>query len=70
MGKFTITLDYILGFLNSAAQVAEVIPGAQAPIAAVADKFILIAQAAVKAHEAATGQPLDLALLKPVDPAV
>lgn len=68
--KFAVTLDYILGFLDSAAQIAASVPGAQAPIAAISDKYIKIAQAAVQAHEAATGQPLDLALLKPVDPAV
>lgn len=67
MGNFALTLDYILGFLDSAAQIAAAVPGAQAPIAGIADKYIKIAQAAAKAHQAATGQPLDLNLLSPVE---
>lgn len=65
--KVFITLDYILGTLDALAQVATIVPGAQAPIAAVADKFIKIAQAANRAHIAATGQPIDLTLLAPVE---
>jgi hypothetical protein len=67
--KLQITLDYILGTLDALAQVAEIIPGAQGPLAAMADKYIKIAQAANRAHMAATGQPIDLALLAPVTPA-
>jgi hypothetical protein len=63
------TLDYILGVLDSFAMIAEMFPGANVP-AALADKLLKIAQASVKAREAATGQPLDLNLLKPVTPAV
>ena len=65
--KIAVTLDYILGTLDAVAQVAEIIPGAQAPLAALADKYIKIAQAAARAHQAATGQPLDLSLLAPVE---
>ena len=65
--KMTVTLDYILGNLDAIAQVAEIVPGAQAPLAALADKYIKIAQAAARAHQAATGQPLDLSLLAPVE---
>jgi hypothetical protein len=66
-GKLGITLDYILGTLDAIAQVAEIVPGAQAPLAAIADKYIKIAQAAARAHQAATGEPLDLGLLTPVE---
>lgn len=66
-GKLAVTLDYFLGALDAVAQVAELVPGAQAPLAAIADKYIKIAQAAARAHQAATGQPLDPALLAPVE---
>lgn len=33
-----------------------------------AEKLLVIAQTAVKAHEAQVGKPLDLSLLKPIDP--
>lgn len=65
--KIAVTLDYILGTLDAIAQVAEIVPGAQAPLAALADKYIKIAQAAARAHQASTGQPLDLNLLQPVE---
>lgn len=61
------TLDQILGVLEGFVSVAEMFPGITIP-AALADKILKIAQASVKAHEAATGQALDLNLLKPVDP--
>jgi len=61
------SLDYILGTLDTIAQIATEIPGAQAPLAAMADKYIKIAQAAARAHRAATGTPLDLSLLAPVE---
>lgn len=61
------TLDYILGVLDSFAQIAEIFPGITVP-AALSDKILKIAQAAVKAHESATGQPLDLSLLQPLQP--
>lgn len=60
------TLDYILGVLDTLANIAEMIPGATVP-AGYADKLLKIAQASVAAHEAATGQPLDLSLLVPVE---
>jgi len=62
------TLDYILGVLDSIAMIAELYPGAAVP-AGIADKLLKVAQASVKAREAATGQPLDLNLLKPIEPA-
>ena len=61
------TLDYILGVLDSISQIAELFPGATVP-AILADKILKIAQSAVQAHEAATGQALDLNLLKPLEP--
>lgn len=61
------TLDYILGALDTIAEIAAIVPGAQQGLAAYSDKYIKIAQAAVKAHNAATGQDLDLNLLKPVE---
>lgn len=62
------TLDYILGVLDTLANIAEVIPVPSVALpAAYADKLLKIAQSAVQAHQAATGQPLDLNLLKPVE---
>jgi hypothetical protein len=61
------TLDYILGVLDTVAGIAELFPGVTVP-AAMADKLIKVAQAAVKAHNQATGQPLDLSLLQPLEP--
>lgn len=60
-------LDYILGVLDSFAGIAELFPGTTVP-AALADKLLKVTQAAVRAHEAATGQPLDLSLLQPIQP--
>lgn len=62
------TLDYILGVLDTLANIAEVVPvpGVALP-AAYADKLLKIAQASVAAHQVATGQPLDLSLLQPVE---
>jgi hypothetical protein len=59
-----------LGILEGFAEAAgELVPG-QAKIDAVyISKLIKITQAAKRAHDAAAGQPLDLDLLKPVDPA-
>lgn len=64
-----MTLDAILVFLEGAAQTVSIlgIPAAS-PGAALADYFLKIAQAAVKAHEATTGKPLDLSLLHKIDP--
>lgn len=61
------TLDYILGALDTLAGIAQLFPGVAVP-AAITDKILKIAQSAVQAHEAATGQPLDLSLLKPLEP--
>lgn len=57
----------ILGLLHEAALIGEIVPQSAAA-ATLADKLIQIAQATVKAHEEITGQPLDLELLKPIDP--
>ena len=57
----------ILGLLHEAALLGEVVPQS-AEEAALADKFIQIAQATIKAHQRITGQPLDLSLLKPINP--
>ena len=61
------SLDYLLGVLDSIASIAEMFPGVTVP-AALADKLIKVAQAAVQAHNSATGQTLDLSLLQPIQP--
>ena len=67
------TLDQILGILQFAAEIGTsiAIPGAPAAIGAgskLAAYLLAIAQAAVKAHEAVTGQPLDLTKLHDITP--
>lgn len=61
------TLSYILGVLHGFAQLASIVPGISIPATEV-DTLLQIAQAAVKAHEVATGQPLDLSLLHEIAP--
>lgn len=65
-------LDQILQDLQLLARVGQLFPGIGIPgigiPADAAAKLLAIAQVTVKAHEALTGQPLDLNLLKPVDP--
>lgn len=63
-----MTLQNILAFLEgAAATVSQLgIPTASAGVG-LADYFLKIAQAAVKAHEATTGKPLDLNLLHKID---
>lgn len=63
-----MTLDSILSFIEGAAQTLSIlgIP-AVSPGAKLADYFLKIAQAAVKAHEATTGKPLDLNQLHAID---
>jgi hypothetical protein len=61
----------ILAGLGIAAEVAEPILAALPAALAVdklAEALIAIAQKAIAAHEAVTGQPIDLALLKSIDP--
>jgi hypothetical protein len=60
-------LDSILAEVEMITSVAEAIPFI-GPFASLADKFLQIAQASVKAHNAATGQPIDLAQLHNIDP--
>lgn len=65
------TFDYILGAIEGATGIiASLGVGgpALASIAGLADYFLKIAQAAVKAHEAVTGKPLDLSLLHDIKP--
>ncbi len=62
------TLDDIVMALEMAASVASMYPPATAP-AALTTKLLAIADAAIKAHVAATGKPFDAALLAPVQPA-
>ena len=62
------TLDDIVMALEMAANVASLYPPAMAP-AALTSKLLAIADAAIKAHVAATGKPFDPALLTPVTPA-
>lgn len=64
-------LDKILADLELAAQVASVVGLPNPAIAGgakLADYFLKIAQAAVKAHESVTGQPLDLTKLQDITP--
>lgn len=66
-----MTLDNILAFLEGAAATVGTIGTPGTPIgqgALLADYFLKIAQAAVKAHEATMGKPLDLNLLHKIDP--
>jgi purine nucleoside phosphorylase len=62
------TLDEIIMALEMTADVAGMYPPAAAP-AALSAKLLAIADAAIKAHVAATGKPFDPALLAPVAPA-
>jgi hypothetical protein len=68
-------LDYILGVLDGGAQIVAATGGAAGPIgtsaaaaAVIADYFLKIAQAAVRAHEGVTGKKLDMATLHQIDP--
>ena len=61
------TLDEILQGLLVAADVAAAYPPAAVPALLVA-KLLSIAQAAVAAHEAAAGKPLDLTQLHQITP--
>lgn len=60
-------LDEILVSLQVAAGVASAYPPAAAP-ALLLEKLLAIAQAAVTAHESATGKPLDLTQLHQIKP--
>jgi hypothetical protein len=60
-------LDSILITLEVLAEIATAVPGV-GQVAGLAEKLLAIAQAAIGAHEAATGQPLDLSLLHNIDP--
>jgi len=64
-----MNLDNILAFLEGGAAVISKlgVPEVSAG-AGLADYFLKIAQAAVKAHEATTGKPLDLNKLHNIDP--
>ena len=64
-------LQQILTILSSLAAAAKPLlagipEGAAAD--ALAQELLKIAQTAIAAHEAVTGQPIDLALLHPLDP--
>ena len=62
-------LTIILGYLQLAAQIAaQAAPGEVGQDAAIANTLIAIAQAAIAAHTAQTGEPLDLSLIAPIDP--
>ncbi len=60
--------DKILMALEMATAIAGSIPSPIAGAAKLADYFLKIAQAAVKAHETITGQPLDLTKLHEIEP--
>jgi hypothetical protein len=64
------TLDKILYALEFGAEiVAQVGAGGPAgPLAGLADYFLKIAQAAVKAHEGITGKPFDPNMLHEIQP--
>lgn len=62
-------LDEILTILEIAASTARSLNDpAIAGAGAIADSLLRIAQKAVAAHEAQTGQPIDLGLLHPIEP--
>ncbi len=64
-------LQQILADIQLAADAAKPLVAGN-PIGAEADSlaqmFLGIAQKAILAHEAVTGQPIDLSLLHPIDP--
>ena len=60
--------DKILAAMEMAAAIASSIPSPISGAAHLADYFLKIAQAAVKAHESITGQPLDMTKLHQIDP--
>lgn len=60
--------ERILGAIEMAAAIASSIPSPISGFAHLADYFLKIAQAAVKAHEQITGQPLDMSKLHQIDP--
>jgi hypothetical protein len=60
-------LDDILKGLQVATGIASAYPPTAAP-ALLVEKLLAIAQAAVAAHEAVTGKPLDLTLLHQITP--
>jgi hypothetical protein len=66
-GEHMNILDDILKGLQIATGIASAYPATAAP-ALLVDKLLAIAQAAVAAHEAATGKPLDLTLLHQIAP--
>lgn len=69
--KADVVLDDALEVLTVASQFGAFFPGwgtAVAGGAALASKFLAIATAAIKAHEANTGKPLDLTQLHQIEP--
>ena len=63
------TLETILADLQLATSAISVVGVPNVSQAAgIAASLLKIAQTAVKAHEDIIGQPLDLSLLKPIDP--
>jgi len=60
--------DKILAALEMGAAIASSIPSPIAGAGKLADYFLKIAQAAVKAHESITGQPLDMTKLHEIEP--
>jgi len=69
------TLDKILSILEGGAALVSATGGAAGPLgagaaagAAIADYFLKIARAAVRAHETVTGKPLDMTTLHQIDP--
>lgn len=63
-----MTLQQIIAYLDGAAQTVAIlgIPEASAG-AKLADGLLQVIQAALNAHKAVTGQPLDLNLLQSID---
>lgn len=62
------TLDEILTAMQFAASIATGLGGPVASGANLAAYFLKIAQSAVQAHEAITGQPLDMTKLHEIQP--
>jgi hypothetical protein len=62
-------LNEILAILAIGANVAQTVPNADVQAgSAIAAALLQIAQKSIGAYEAQTGQPIDLALLHPIDP--
>ena len=61
-------LDEILSYLEITGEITASLPTPLAPEAILAVSIMKIIHAGVRAHEAATGKPFDMAQLHPIAP--